>query len=75
MLTQTLSSFSLREETEILSIPRELRNMTLGELEEKWGGGWAGTFHRIKAERFEVQEKEREERQEKGREEAVKGKR
>ncbi|KIR68515.1 hypothetical protein I312_100398 [Cryptococcus bacillisporus CA1280] len=75
MLTQTLSSFSLREETEILSIPRELRNMTLGELEEKWGGGWAGTFHRIKAERFEVQEKEREEREEKGREEAVKGKR
>ncbi|OXM79471.1 hypothetical protein C364_02970 [Cryptococcus neoformans Bt63] len=75
MLKQTLDSFSLRGETEILSIPRELRTMTLGELEEKWGGGWAGTFHRIKTERFEVEEKEREEREEMGRGEAVKGKR
>ncbi|WVF69369.1 hypothetical protein IAT40_004145 [Kwoniella sp. CBS 6097] len=75
VLARTLSSFRMREESEILSIPRELRSMTLGELEAKWGGGWAGTLQRIRRESFEAREKVREEREEKEREEVVKGKR
>ncbi|WVQ80671.1 hypothetical protein IAT38_002776 [Cryptococcus sp. DSM 104549] len=75
MLAQTLASFRMREETEILSIPRELRKMTLGDLEQKWESGWAGTLHRIKTERFQENEKVLEEKQEKEREEVVKGKR
>ncbi|TYJ58528.1 hypothetical protein B9479_000737 [Cryptococcus floricola] len=75
MLAQTLASFHMREETEILAIPRDLRGLTLRELEDKWGGGWAGTLHRIKTERFEVEQKKREEQEEKDRDEVVKGKR
>ncbi|ODO05242.1 hypothetical protein L198_01932 [Cryptococcus wingfieldii CBS 7118] len=75
MLAQTLASFHMREETEILAIPRDLRGLTLRELENKWGGGWAGTLHRIKTERFEVEQKKREEQEEKDRDEVVKGKR
>ncbi|OCF41488.1 hypothetical protein I317_04691 [Kwoniella heveanensis CBS 569] len=75
VLARTLTSFRMREESEILSIPRELRSMTLGELEAKWGGGWAGTLQRIRRESFEAREKVREEKEEKEREEVVKGKR
>ncbi|WRT67697.1 uncharacterized protein IL334_004669 [Kwoniella shivajii] len=75
ILSRTLASFRMREESEILSIPRELRGMTLGELEDKWGGGWAGTLQKIRRESFEKKEKVREDIQEKEREEVVKGKR
>ncbi|WVW84571.1 hypothetical protein I302_106605 [Kwoniella bestiolae CBS 10118] len=75
ILSRTLASFRMREESEILSIPRELRGMTLGELESKWGGGWAGTLQKIRRESFEKKEKVREEKEEKEREEVVKGKR
>ncbi|WWC96013.1 hypothetical protein V866_002880 [Kwoniella sp. B9012] len=75
ILSRTLASFRMREESEILSIPRELRGMTLAELEKKWGGGWAGTLQKIRRESFEKKEKVREEKEEKEREEVVKGKR
>ncbi|WWC70674.1 uncharacterized protein I206_104625 [Kwoniella pini CBS 10737] len=75
ILSRTLASFRMREESEILSIPRELRGMTLGELESKWGGGWTGTLQRIRRESFEKKEKVREEKEEKERDEVVKGKR
>ncbi|WWC62467.1 uncharacterized protein I303_105063 [Kwoniella dejecticola CBS 10117] len=75
ILSRTLASFRMREESEILSIPRELRGMTLGELESKWGGGWAGTLQRIRRESFEKKEKVREEKEEKERDEVVRGKR
>ncbi|WVR06270.1 hypothetical protein IAU60_003300 [Kwoniella sp. DSM 27419] len=75
ILTGTLNSFKLRQESEIVSIPRELRVMTLGELEAKWGGGWAGILQRIRRESFEARERVREEKEEKERDEVVKGKR
>nr|ODN94026.1 hypothetical protein L203_00200 [Cryptococcus depauperatus CBS 7841] len=75
MLAQTLASYRMREETEILSIPREVRKMTLGEVEAKWGGNWMETLNKVRAERFEVEEKKREEVKQKERQEVVKGKR
>ncbi|EIW73656.1 hypothetical protein TREMEDRAFT_59829 [Tremella mesenterica DSM 1558] len=59
-LQATLSSFLIRQETEIFKIPRELRNMTLGELSTKWAGGWASTTQRIAREKIEEAERERE---------------
>ncbi len=56
-----------------MKIPRELRNMTLGELERKWGGSWAGTLMRIK--RDEMEDMERREREREVLEKVEKGKR
>jgi len=69
-LSARLKSFQVRQETELLRIPRELRNMTLGEFEGKWGGSWAGTLMRLKRDEMEEEEerreREEEERMEKG---------
>ncbi|WWC88775.1 uncharacterized protein L201_003688 [Kwoniella dendrophila CBS 6074] len=75
ILARTLVSFRIREESEILKIPRELRKLTLAELESKWGGGWANTLKNIRRESFDKKEKVREENDENKREELVKGKR
>ena len=58
-LQATLAAFLLRQETEIFKIPRELRNMTLGDLSTKWAGSWAGTVQRIAREKIEEAERER----------------
>lgn len=75
-LAATLSSFMLRQEAEILKIPRDLRSMTLGQLEAQWGGSWAGTVQRIAREKMEEREREEAAQREKARlEEEAKGKR
>lgn len=66
-LEVTLTVFLARQDLEIMKIPHELRRMTLGELEAKWGGTWAGTVQRIA--RLKLEEREREEREEREREE------
>lgn len=66
-LETTLTVFMARQDLEIMKIPHELRSMTLGELELKWGGTWAGTVQRIA--RLKIEEREREEREEREREE------
>ena len=58
-LSATLESFLRRQETEILKIPRDLRGMTLVELEDKWGGSWRGTVQRLARDRLEEQERRR----------------
>ena len=60
----------VRQESEILRIPRELRNMTIEELNAKWGGSFSGTVQRIQRERLERIEKERAEMEEAARLEA-----
>ena len=65
-LCARLKSFQIRQEMELLKIPRELRNMTLGELEKRWGGSWAGTLMRIKKEEMEALEKKEREREQEG---------
>ena len=72
-----MKSFQVRQETELLKIPRELRGMTLGSLVDKWGGSWGGTLMRIKREELEESErKERErEEEEKEKEKVERGKR
>lgn len=75
-LAATLSSFMLRQEAEILKIPRDLRQMKLGDLEAKWGGSWAGTVQRIARGKIEEREKaEKAERDRRREEEEAKGKR
>lgn len=62
----SLQAFLIRQESEIMRLPREMRTMTLGELEGKWGGSWAGTLQRIAREKIEVRLKEEEERNGRG---------
>lgn len=57
-LCATLSSFKIRQETELMRIPRELRSLTLRELRERWGGSWKGTLLKLAKERVEKREKE-----------------
>ncbi|ORY31366.1 hypothetical protein BCR39DRAFT_90112 [Naematelia encephala] len=52
----SLQAFLLRQETELMRLPRELRGMTLSDLEDKWGGSWSGTVQRIARERMEREE-------------------
>jgi hypothetical protein len=75
-LAATLSSFMLRQEAEILKIPRDLRQMKLGDLEAKWGGSWAGTVQRIARQKIEERERaEKAERERRREEEELRGKR
>ena len=67
-LSARLKSFQVRQETELLKIPRELRNMSLGSLVNKWGGSWAGTLMRIKREEMEEVERKEREKEEEGKE-------
>lgn len=71
-----MSSFLLRQDAEILKIPRDLRSMTLKDLEDKWGGSWSGTVQRIARAKIEEREKEEAAEREKARlEEEARGKR
>ncbi|ORX40180.1 hypothetical protein BD324DRAFT_616686 [Kockovaella imperatae] len=75
-LSATLESFLIRQETEMLKIPRELRNMTLDQLSKHWGGGWKETMQRIAKDRIDAREKEQEaETRDKALNEGDKGKR
>jgi hypothetical protein len=75
-LALAIQSFMVRQESEILRIPRELRTMTLEELNSKWGGSFSGTVQRIQRERLERMERERAEIEEAAKLEAeAKGKR
>ena len=67
----------MRQESEILKIPRDLRGMTIADLEPKYGGSWAGTLQRIAREKMDLRQKEEEEKERalKAQEEAIKGKR
>ena len=65
----------MRQETEILKIPRELRKMTLADLEAKWGGSWSGTLQRITRDKIDEREKEEVAAREKAEAEEMKGKR
>lgn len=47
-LSDLLSSFSLRQESEIMRIPKDLRNIKMGQLKEMWGGDWAATLRILK---------------------------
>lgn len=77
-LNLTIQSFILRQDSELFRIPRELRSMTLRDLQKSWGGSLAGTVMRLKRDRIEMEERERMEREEeerKARETEAKGKR
>lgn len=65
----TLDSFNMRQDVEITKLPSELRKMTLRQLENVWGGSWAGTLQRIAREKWESREREREKQEEEERRE------
>lgn len=77
-LALTLQSFELRQNTELFRVPRELRGMTLKQVQESWGGTLGGTVARIKQEQLQAQERERiaqEEEERRVREQEAKNKR
>jgi hypothetical protein len=77
-LTITLQSFAMRQDSEIFRIPRELRQLTVRDLRERWGGSLGGTVARMKREQIEAEERvriEKEEEERKVKEKEAKGKR
>lgn len=52
-LDSMLSTFLAVVEAEILKIPRDMRTMTLGELESHWAGSFAETSRALAEKRFE----------------------
>lgn len=63
-LALTLQSFILRQDSELFRIPRELRSMTLREIQASWGGSLGETVKKLKRDRIEQEERERMEREE-----------
>jgi hypothetical protein len=53
-----LESFSRRQETEVMRIPKELRSLTMGDLKAQWGGSWSVTLQKIKQAALENERKE-----------------
>ena len=49
-LTDILNSFLVRQESEILRIPKDLRNVKMKDLKSMWGGDWASTLRHLKEE-------------------------
>jgi hypothetical protein len=49
-LTDILNSFLVRQESEILRIPKDLRNVKMKDLKTMWGGDWASTLRHLKEE-------------------------
>ena len=70
-----LSSFALRQEAEILKLPRELRSMKLGDLDNKWAGSWKETVQRMLQDKIEERERAEKAERERAAEEEMKLKR
>lgn len=70
-LAAVLQSFVMRQEAEILKLPRELRSMKLSDLEGKWAGSWKETVQRMLQEKMEERERVRAEQAEGERAKAV----
>jgi len=70
-----LSSFALRQEAEILKLPRELRSMKLGDLENKWAGSWKETVQKMLQDKIEERERAEKAERERAAEEEMKLKR
>lgn len=49
-LADILNSFLVRQESEILRIPKDLRNVKMKDLKSMWGGDWASTLRHLKEE-------------------------
>jgi hypothetical protein len=45
-----------------VKIPRELRNMTISQLEDCWGGNWGETIKKMRRDEIERREREEEAR-------------
>jgi len=54
-LTDILNSFLVRQESEILRIPKDLRNVKMKDLKAMWGGDWASTLRHLKEETLKGQ--------------------
>lgn len=52
-LDAMLSTFLATVEAEILKIPRDMRSMTLGELDTCWAGNFADTSRALAEKRFQ----------------------
>jgi hypothetical protein len=49
-LSDILNSFLVRQESEILRIPKDLRNVKMKDLKTMWGGDWGTTLRHLKEE-------------------------
>jgi hypothetical protein len=55
-----LESFKRRQETEVMRIPKELRNMKMKDINTMWGGNWGATLQKLRQMAMENRDGEQE---------------
>lgn len=50
-----MTSFEIRQESAIMLIPKNLRNLSMREMNELWGGDWRGTLRKLAEKTLENQ--------------------
>ncbi|KAJ9101806.1 hypothetical protein QFC21_003145 [Naganishia friedmannii] len=54
-LDDLLTSFEIRQESAIMCIPKNLRNLSMKEMNELWGGDWSATLRKLAEKTLENQ--------------------
>ncbi|KAJ9101002.1 hypothetical protein QFC20_005286 [Naganishia adeliensis] len=54
-LDDLMTSFEIRQESAIMLIPKNLRNLSMREMNELWGGDWRGTLRKLAEKTLENQ--------------------
>ncbi|KAJ9122785.1 hypothetical protein QFC24_004216 [Naganishia onofrii] len=54
-LDDLLTSFEIRQESAIMCIPKNLRNLSMKEMNELWGGDWSTTLRKLAEKTLENQ--------------------
>ena len=54
-LDDLMTSFEIRQESAIMLIPKNLRNLSMREMNELWGGDWRETLRKLAEKTLENQ--------------------
>ena len=57
-LDDLITSFEIRQESAIMCIPKNLRNLRMREMNELWGGDWRTTLRKLAEKTMENQQQQ-----------------
>ena len=61
-LDDLMTSFEIRQESAIMCIPKNLRNLSMREMNELWGGDWRTTLRKLAEKTMENQQQQEKEK-------------
>lgn len=61
-LDDLMTSFEIRQESAIMCIPKNLRNLSMKEMNELWGGDWRATLRKLAEKTMENQQRQEKEK-------------